>query len=261
VWTAVPIPRPTHPPHHAVNPRQLPQPHRRAGAQRPEWEPRWELPCHDPLPETYLLQAAYYTQRATLFPGWREQLIRGMGLQPGATVVDVGCGPALNIPALRERIGPHGTIIGIDDSPELLAVAAHRVAHWGWDNVELIHTSEWAMNLSALADAALFAAVPTVMANPTALTNIVTQLRPGAAVAAGGWKWPSARFWPGRALLSTVNRLYPSDTARLVEPWRLLAEHLPALRVRELGLGTGYLAHTPPPTNPSAIATHDPGAS
>jgi hypothetical protein len=30
-------------------------------------------------------------------------------------------------------------------------------------------------------------------------------------------------------------------------PWRLLAEHVSDLHIREIGFGSGYLAHTPPP--------------
>jgi precorrin-6B methylase 2 len=47
--------------------------------------------------------------------------------RPGDTVIDVGCGPGLNFAALHAAVGPHGTIIAIDESPQLFAVAAHQV--------------------------------------------------------------------------------------------------------------------------------------
>ena len=85
--------------------------------------------------------------------------------------------------ALPAALGPDGTIIGLDCSPQLLTVAAHRVTRRRWDNVELINASAATARLSPRADAALFTSTHTVCSAAT-VANIVSQLRPGAAVAA-----------------------------------------------------------------------------
>ncbi|MFD9127166.1 class I SAM-dependent methyltransferase [Kitasatospora sp. NPDC059571] len=45
----------------------------------------------------------------------------------GAFVVDAGCGTGRALPLLRAAVGPRGTVLGVDLTPEMLArAAAHR---------------------------------------------------------------------------------------------------------------------------------------
>jgi SAM-dependent methyltransferase len=45
------------------------------------------------------------------------------GIPRGGTVVDVGCGTGRALPALRQAVGPHGTVVAIDITPEMLGEA------------------------------------------------------------------------------------------------------------------------------------------
>jgi len=56
----------------------------------------------------------------------RGQMIRDLQLKQGSFVVDAGCGPGLWTPLLAEAIGPQGSILGIDISPEALVTAQRR---------------------------------------------------------------------------------------------------------------------------------------
>ncbi|GIF73643.1 hypothetical protein Asi02nite_31610 [Asanoa siamensis] len=49
-------------------------------------------------------------------------------LPVGGTAVDVGCGTGRALPALRAAVGPTGRVLGVDITPEMLAVAAERAA-------------------------------------------------------------------------------------------------------------------------------------
>jgi len=217
-------------------------PARRRGPTRRGWQPRWG-PWRGPVPEAYLGLARDYQRRTELFPGWRERLVARLGPRRGDTVIDVGCGGGWNLAALRAAVGSQGTILALEESPQLLAVAAHRVTLRGWDNVELINAPAATVELSVRADAALFAAVPQVLADPAAVLNLCGQLRPGAAVAAGGWQRPPAWLWPLRWCVSMLADPLAAEPDGLERPWLSLADRLTDLQVTEVGFGTGYLAH------------------
>ncbi|MGW2945228.1 methyltransferase domain-containing protein [Streptomyces sp. NPDC001226] len=57
---------------------------------------------------------------------YKQQLLDLLGLQAGQTVLDVGCGPGTDLPALAERVGDRGTVIGVDRDPAMLAQARER---------------------------------------------------------------------------------------------------------------------------------------
>jgi ubiquinone/menaquinone biosynthesis C-methylase UbiE len=74
--------------------------------------------------------AALYDAIATL-PGvarWREAAADSLALSPGDHVVEMGCGSGANLPHLADRVGPGGHVLGVDLTPELLAVARERTA-------------------------------------------------------------------------------------------------------------------------------------
>jgi hypothetical protein len=95
------------------------------------------------------------------------------------------------------------------------------------------------------ADAALFCAAEDVLACPAAVTNVLAHLRPGAGIAAGGWKRPAPWLWPLRLCLTALHAGSLTDPAELKRPWRFLADHIADLRITEIGFGTGYLARRP----------------
>jgi len=124
----------------------------------------------------------------------------------------------------------------------MLAVAAHRVTEHGWDNVRLIAAPVATAPIDGMADAALFCAVHDIMQSRAALDNIVAHLRPGSPVAATGGKQPALWMWPLRPWVIRLHRPFITDFTGFDRPWRLLAEHVPDLQVRELACTGGYLA-------------------
>ncbi|MFJ3705235.1 MULTISPECIES: class I SAM-dependent methyltransferase [Streptomyces] len=49
--------------------------------------------------------------------------VRELGLRPGGTVIDAGCGTGRALPSLRGAVGPGGTVIGADLTREMLDAA------------------------------------------------------------------------------------------------------------------------------------------
>jgi ubiquinone/menaquinone biosynthesis C-methylase UbiE len=62
---------------------------------------------------------------------FREKVVRLARLQPGESVLDVGCGTGSLAIAAQRCVGPTGTVYGIDASPEMLARAGKKARKAG----------------------------------------------------------------------------------------------------------------------------------
>src|SRR5512140_3424 len=103
----------------------------------------------------YRRRARYYDQELALFEPIREQAVASLKLQPGATVLDVGCGTGLSFGLLQQRVGPGGRIVGIEQCPEMMARARARVQQSHWHNVALVGAPAAVAPIATQADAAL----------------------------------------------------------------------------------------------------------
>lgn len=68
----------------------------------------------------------------------RAAAARALDPDPGATVLDLGCGSGVNFEHLRDRVGPDGTVVGVDVSRGMLSVADRRAREAGWGNVTVV---------------------------------------------------------------------------------------------------------------------------
>jgi SAM-dependent methyltransferase len=57
----------------------------------------------------------------------------------GAHVVELGCGPHGCLDLLAQRVGPSGTVIGVERSDDAVQMARAMVAERGLGNVEIVH--------------------------------------------------------------------------------------------------------------------------
>ncbi|MDD3857062.1 MAG: methyltransferase domain-containing protein [Methanoculleus sp.] len=66
-----------------------------------------------------------------------ESILEGIGVEPGSTFIDVGCGEGFfALPAAR-MVGPHGRVCGIDIDAEALDLLQEKAFQEGLDNVVL----------------------------------------------------------------------------------------------------------------------------
>ena len=175
---------------------------------------------------------------------YRRRAVAALGLRPGETVIDVGCGTGLNFAALRAAVGPRGRLIGIEQCPEMLARAEERSRAAGSGATLVEATAEDAC-VPVRADAALLCGTHDIVRSEGALRNVLRQVRPGGRVVAGGAKW--APWWrPGGAALNLwtwqVNRPYVTTFEGFDRPWSLLEDIVDDVEVDEVLAGGGYIA-------------------
>jgi ubiquinone/menaquinone biosynthesis C-methylase UbiE len=172
----------------------------------------------------------------------RKRVVELLRLQRGDVVLDAGCGTGLNFALIEEAIGPEGTIIGIDQSPEMLAQAKERMTANGWQNVRLVDAPVENANLPAECDAMLFAFVHDILQSDEALEALFRHTKPGARVAAVGYKW--APWWalPWNYVIWNMTRRSVTTRENFGAPWRKLARFVPDLRIETAFGGAIYLA-------------------
>jgi len=182
----------------------------------------------------YRAIAAKYDHATRLINGVRRDAVAALGLQPGETVMDVGCGSGFSFGPILEAIGPYGTLLAFDHSPELLRIAESRIADAGWKNVVLLESTAEAVGFSGRkASALLFSYVHDVMQSEAALDNLLAQAAPGARIAICGTKlWPWWG-WPVNIYLYVTHRHYITNSGENFRaPWTKLASRLKDFEVK-----------------------------
>ena len=148
-----------------------------------------------------------YTKRDALR---RRALVReALGAQPGERILDVGCGPGFYVSELLEEVGPEGSVVGIDGSPAMVAMAEARVG--GQGNADFHQADAIALPVEdAGFDRALSVQVMEYVPDvPAALSEIHRALKPGGRALIWDVDWDSTS-WHSRE---------PERMRRALEVW------------------------------------------
>jgi arsenite methyltransferase len=186
------------------------------------------------------------------FPALREQAVAQLHLGPGTTALDLACGAGASFDLIESAIGPEGRLIGVDHSPDMLALAHERVELRGWRNVTLIESPAQTVTIPQTSGAMLLVLSHDVLRSPAALTNVIGQLAPGARVAAAGlglYPW-----WAAPLNLKHLLRMRKHSTTYdgLRRPWSHLADLVPGAEVHPVeGLVRGWVCAGSLPERPA----------
>ncbi len=138
-----------------------------------------------------IAQTMHYLGAPWLVRGSRDReeepakLLTALGLEPGQTVCDLGCGNGFYTLKLAKRVGPKGRVLAVDIQPEMLDLLAERAEARGVPNIETIQGAIHARHLPAGAvDLVLLVDVYHEFSHPPEmLTAIRASLKPTGRVA------------------------------------------------------------------------------
>jgi len=160
----------------------------------------------------------------------RALVHEALDAQPGERVLDAGCGPGFYVAEILERVGPEGSVVGIDASEPMLAVAAKRCE--GHGNVEFHQGSVTALPVpDAQFDRVLSVQVLEYVEDiPAALGELLRVLRPGGRAVIWDVDWATVSW----------NSSDPERMERFLAAWdeHLADPSLPrtlAARMRDAG--------------------------
>jgi ubiquinone/menaquinone biosynthesis C-methylase UbiE len=200
----------------------------------------------------YSENARSYERDTAAFQRYREAVVEALPLRLGQVVLDVGSGTGLCCGMLRDKVGPQGRVVGIEESPQMAAVAREHIASEGWDNVTVVEAPAEDAEIAVTADAALFCAVHDILQSPDALRNVMSSLRPKARVAAGGGKWATPLMVAVNTMVTSLHAPYVRTFEGFGKPWDHLEQLVEDVRVREIGFGAGYIMTGTVPQSGSA---------
>jgi demethylmenaquinone methyltransferase/2-methoxy-6-polyprenyl-1,4-benzoquinol methylase len=205
--------------------------------------------------ERYRTHAAHYDASAQRSMPQRRRTIARLALAPGETVLDVACGTGLSLPLLAAAVGPRGCVIGVELSPEMLAIARDRCERAGLANVRLVQAAMEDAGLDRRLDAVLFNYTHDVLRSPAALVRIFAAARPGARVAVAGMKLPPWWLAPLRPLVRARARPYMTTFEGLARPWDRLEPYLASFTWESRALATNYIGWGTVKESPAAAVT------
>jgi predicted GNAT superfamily acetyltransferase/SAM-dependent methyltransferase len=209
--------------------------------------------------ERYRSGARLYDALSAEWPVYRIgriEAIRMLDPQPGERVLDLGCGTGLNHPLLHAAVAPHGRVLGVDRSTEMLAVARRRAERRGLDSVRLLESDALELDaqrvvaeLGGPADIVIATYTLSIMADPAqAWQRAIAAARPGARVAIVDMQPPTG----AARLVAPLARAFAGFGGADLDahPWRLLDRTAVGVRGRSLRgdhiqVRTGALPMTP----------------
>jgi SAM-dependent methyltransferase len=223
----------------------------------PHSGPAVPAPPREPVPQpAYREHARSYDRRTGAMQGYRQAVVEALPVRPGQVVLDVGCGTGLCHGPLLDKVGPQGSVVGIEESPDMVAVARERIEAEGWHNVTVVQSPAEDAQITQTADAALFCAVHDILQSQDALRNVLSKLRPGATVAAGGGKWAAPWMMAINLPVTMLHAPFVRSFKGFGRPWHHLEHLLDDVHIQQLALGSGYIltGHAPPRARPAVRA-------
>jgi SAM-dependent methyltransferase len=171
------------------------------------------------------VQAAYWEERSSSWIEAEEftgQVAAPFGLrtmdrltlEPGQTVLDVGCGTGATTVELAQRVSPGGAVVGVDIAPSMLTAARAHAARQRAEAVEFVVGDAQTDDLGADRFDAVYSrfGVMFFADPPAAFSNLRRALRAGGRLAFVCWQDLFVNEWmlvPGAAAVGLTGEPPP----------------------------------------------------
>jgi SAM-dependent methyltransferase len=144
-----------------------------------------------------------------LFQDWPGQLANAAHVQPGQRVLDVACGTGVAARAMADRVGPTGSVVGLDVNPGMLAVAERKApqVEWRTGQAEALPFEDASFDAVVSQFGLMF-----FEDRRAAIQEMLRVLRPGGRLAIA--VWASLDDTPGyAAMVDLLQRLFGDEAA------------------------------------------------
>jgi SAM-dependent methyltransferase len=163
-------------------------------------------------------------------------LLDRVGLRPGHSVIDLGCGPRGILDMLAERVAPAGRVVGLDADPAHTAMAAGFAAGRGLSGVEIMTADAASTGLATGSFDLVHAR--TLLVNVPEPADVAAEMirlaRPGGQVACMEPDTEHARCYPPHPAFDRLCEIFTVAFRRNgADPW--IGRRVPAL-LRQAGL-------------------------
>jgi ubiquinone/menaquinone biosynthesis C-methylase UbiE len=173
-----------------------------------------------------------------------------LGIADGARVVEIGCGPQGCLDLLSARVGPSGRVVGVERSPDAVALARQLIVERRLENIDVLERDARSTGLPAGAfDLATARLVLVNIPHPEqVVAEAVALVRPGGWVAFHEADYVSHVCDPPSEAWTRLRDLLEVYSQRNgIDPW--VGRKVPRL-LREAGLveiGVNPIVHVYPP--------------
>jgi SAM-dependent methyltransferase len=138
-------------------------------------------------------------------------LLDRVGLRPGHSAIDLGCGPRGILDLLAERVSPGGRVVGLDADPAHTAMAANFVSDRALAGVEIVtadaqHTGLPSASFDLVHARTLLVNLPGPAA---AVAEMVRLAKPGGAVAVAEPDTEHALCYPPSPAFDRICEIFP----------------------------------------------------
>lgn len=131
------------------------------------------------------------------------KLVEASGIQPGQTVLEIGCGSGFFTPALSDRVGIQGLVQAIDFHPVAVDATNQKIRQQGRQNVRVSKADAHETDFpdATFDTIILFGVVPApVISERRLAVEMHRILKPGGIVAV----WTLVPFWSPQTLMKAA---------------------------------------------------------